>query len=197
MARIKAVPEREAGLLGRLAYRFSRRRFGKVVEPLTVTAHHPRLLLGYGLFELALDRSHLVDESLKQLAALKVAAIVGCEFCIDIGSTLARYSGVTEDQLRDLSNYRESEAFSFLEKLVLDYAVEMTRTPVVISQNLFDALGERFDEASLVELTAAIALENYRARFNHAFGIGSQGFSEGAYCPMPGKTVSRSSDLVE
>lgn len=197
MARIKAVPEREAGLLGRLAYRFSRRRFGKVVEPLTVTAHHPRLLLGYGLFELALDRSHLVDESLKQLAALKVAAIVGCEFCIDIGSTLARYSGVTEDQLRDLSNYRESEAFSSLEKLVLDYAVEMTRAPVVISQNLFDALGERFDEASLVELTAAIALENYRARFNHAFGIGSQGFSEGAYCPMPEKTVSRSSDLVE
>lgn len=197
MARIKAVPEREAGLLGRLAYRFSRRRFGKVVEPLTVTAHHPRLLLGYGLFELALDRSHLVDESLKQLAALKVAAIVGCEFCIDIGSTLARYSGVTEDQLRDLSNYRESEAFSSLEKLVLDYAVEMARAPVVISQNLFDALGERFDEASLVELTAAIALENYRARFNHAFGIGSQGFSEGAYCPMPEKTVSRSSDLVE
>lgn len=180
MARIKAVPEREAGLLGRLAYRFSRRRFGKVVEPLTVTAHHPRLLLGYGLFELALDRSHLVDESLKQLVALKVAAIVGCEFCIDIGSTLARYSGVTEDQLRDLSNYRESEAFSSLEKLVLDYAVEMTRAPVIISQNLFDALGERFDEASLVELTAAIALENYRARFNHAFGIGSQGFSEGA-----------------
>lgn len=197
MARIKAVPEREAGLLGRLAYRFSRRRFGKVVEPLTVTAHHPRLLLGYGLFELALDRLHLVDESLKQLAALKVAAIVGCEFCIDIGSTLARYSGVTEDQLRDLSNYRESEAFSSLEKLVLDYAVEMTRTPAVISQSLFDALGERFDEASLVELTAAIALENYRARFNHAFGIGSQGFSEGAYCPMPEKTVSRSSDLVE
>lgn len=197
MARIKAVPEREAGLLGRLAYRFSRRRFGKVVEALTVTAHHPRLLLGYGLFELALDRLHLVDESLKQLAALKVAAIVGCEFCIDIGSTLARYSGVTEDQLRDLSNYRESEAFSSLEKLVLDYAVEMTRTPAVISQSLFDALGERFDEASLVELTAAIALENYRARFNHAFGIGSQGFSEGAYCPMPEKTVSRSSDLVE
>lgn len=196
-ARIKAVPEREAGLLGRLAYRFSRRRFGKVVEPLTVTAHHPRLLLGYGLFELALDRSHLVDESLKQLAALKVATIVGCEFCIDIGSTLARYSGVTEDQLRDLSNYRESEAFSSLEKLVLDYAVEMTRTPVIISQNLFDALDERFDEASLVELTAAIALENYQARFNHAFGISSQGFSEGAYCPMTEKTVSRSSDLVE
>ncbi len=189
MARVEAVPEREAGLLGRFAYRFSRRRFGQVAEPLTVTAHHPRLLFGYGLFELALDRSSLVDESLKQLAVLKVAAMVGCEFCIDIGSTLARYSGVTEDQLRDLSNYRESEAFSPLEKLVLDYAAGMTFTPAVISQDLFDALLKHFDEAQLVELTAAISLENYRARFNHAFGIGSQGFSEGAYCPVPEATA--------
>ena len=185
MARVRAVPEREAGLLGRFAYRFSRRRFGDVAEPLTVTAHHPRVLFGYGMMELALDRSSLVDESLKQLAVLKAAAMVGCEFCIDIGSTVARYSGVTEDQLRNLSNYREGEEFSPLEKLVLDYATEMTRTPAAISQDLFGALLKHFDEAQLVELTAAIALENYRARFNHAFGIGSQGFSEGDYCPSP------------
>lgn len=185
MARVRAVPEREAGLLGRFAYRFSRRRFGEVIEPLTVTAHHPRLLFGYGMMELVLDRSSLVDESLKQIVVLKAAAMVGCEFCIDIGSTVARYSGVTEEQLRDLSNYRESEEFSPLEKLVLDYTAEMTRTPAVISQERFDALFKHFDEAQLVELTTAIALENYRARFNHAFGIGSQGFSESAYCPSP------------
>ncbi|HZY65868.1 MAG TPA: carboxymuconolactone decarboxylase family protein [Rubrobacteraceae bacterium] len=185
MARIEAVPERKAGLLGRFAYRFSRRRFGEVTEPLTVTAHHPRLLFGYGMIELALDRSCLVDERLKHFAVLKAAAMVGCEFCIDIGSTLARYSGVTEDQLRNLSNYEGSEAFSPLEKLVLDYAAAITRTPTIVSQDLFDALRKHFDEASMVELTVAIALENYRARFNHAFGIGSQGFSDGAYCPVP------------
>lgn len=185
MARIEAVPEREAGLLGRFAYRFSRCRFGEVTEPLTVMAHHRRLLFGYGILELSFDRSQRVDETLKHLAVLKVAAMVGCEFCIDIGSTVARYSGVTENQLRDLSNYSESEEFSPLEKLVLEYAVEMTRTPAVISQDLFDTLLDHFDETQLVELTTAIALENYRARFNHAFGIGSQGFSEGAYCPAP------------
>lgn len=189
MARVRAVPEREAGLLGCLAYRFSRRRFGKVAEPLTVTAHHPRLLVGYGVFELALDRSHLVDNHLKELAALKTAALVGCEFCIDIGSALARHSGVTEQQLRDLSRYEESEAFTSVEKLVLSYAMEMTRTPAVVPQDLFDALREYFDEAQLVELTAAIALENYRARFNHAFDIGSQDFSEGAYCAVPETSV--------
>ncbi len=191
MARIQGVPEREAGLLGRFAYRFSRRRFGKVAEPLTVTAHHPRLLFGSGMMELALDGSHLVDERLKELAALKTAAIIGCEFCIDIGSALARHSGITEEQLRDLSRYETSQPFSSLEKLVLSYATQMTQTPVAIPEDLFDALREHFDEAQMVELTSAIALENYRARFNHAFGIGSQDFSEGAYCPMPETSARR------
>ncbi len=185
MARIEALPEREAGLFGRFAYRVSRRRFGKVAEPLAVTAHHPRLLLGYGLFELALGRSRLVPERLKWLGEMKVATIVGCEFCIDIGSALGRGLGATEEQLHGLPRFRESGVFSPLEKLVLEYAEAMTRTPVRIPDDLFEALREHFNEAQLVELTAAIAWENYRARFNHALGLGSQGFSEGAYCPVP------------
>lgn len=68
---------------------------------------------------------------------------------------------------------------------MLDYAVAMTSTPVEVSQDLFDELRRHFNEAQMVELTSAIAWENYRARFNHAFGIESQGFSEGAFCPMP------------
>jgi hypothetical protein len=36
-----------------------------------------------------------------------------------------------------------------------------------------------------VELTATIAWENYRARFDHAFGIEGEGFSEGAFCALP------------
>ena len=96
---------------------------------------------------------------------------------------------MTEQQLRDLPVYRTSAAFSPLEKLVLDYAVEMTKTPVEVPDALFAALRGQFDEAQLVELTAAIAWENYRARFDHAFGIGAQGFSEGAWCPLPERAV--------
>ncbi len=92
---------------------------------------------------------------------------------------------MTEAQLRDLAVYRQSQAFSPLERLVIDYAVEVTRTPVDVPDHLFAALRQHFDEAQLVELTATIAWENYRARFNHALAIEAQGFSEGAYCPLP------------
>ena len=67
----------------------------------------------------------------------------------------------------------------------------MTLTPVEVSDELFAALRQHFDDAQLVELTAAIAMENYRARFNHAFEIEAQDFSRGAYCPLPeGRSTS-------
>jgi AhpD family alkylhydroperoxidase len=185
LARINKVPEREAGPFGRFAYGLSRRRFGEVAEPLTVMAHHPRLLLGYGMFELAFERSNLVDRHLKSLVVLKAATMVGCEFCIDIGSALSRAEGVTQEQLRDLPDFERSEAFSLLEKLVLRYVAAVTRTPADVPDEIFDALREHFSEVQLVELTTALALENYRARFNHAFGVGSQGFSESSYCAVP------------
>ena len=103
-----------------------------------------------------------------------------------MGSAVGRKTGlVTDRQLRDLPIYQDSPAFSPLEKLVLDYAVGLTRMPVEVSDQLFERLRRHFDEPQLVELTAAITWENYRARFNHAFGIASQNFSDGAYCPLP------------
>ncbi len=104
---------------------------------------------------------------------------------MDIGSAVGREHGVTEEQLRDLPSYEMSAAFTALEKLVLDYAVLMTRTPVDLPGSLFEKLSEHLDRAQLIELTAAIAWENFRARFNHALGIEAQGFSEGAYCAVP------------
>ena len=68
---------------------------------------------------------------------------------------------------------------------MLDLAVGMTRTPVDVSDELFARLRARFDEAQLVELVNEIAVENYRARFDWAFGIGSQGFTEGGFCVRP------------
>jgi len=67
----------------------------------------------------------------------------------------------------------------------------MTRTPVDVSDALVAELGKLFDEGQIVELTAEIAWDNWRARFNHALGIEAHGFSEGAYCPIPESALQR------
>lgn len=109
---------------------------------------------------------------------------------MDIGSAVSRATGVTDAQLQNLAQYQESPAFSTLEKLVVDYAAAMTRTPVEVPDSLFAALQQQLTNSQFVELTAAIAWENYRARFNHAFGIEAQGFSEGAFYVLPERSLT-------
>jgi len=87
--------------------------------------------------------------------------------------------------IANLHDYQGSSLFSQTEKLVLAYADAMTHTPAEIPETLLSELQTKFDEPQLVELTASIAWENYRARFNHAFGLKAEGFSEGAFCAMP------------
>jgi 4-carboxymuconolactone decarboxylase len=98
---------------------------------------------------------------------------------------VGRANGISAEQIANLNNYRTDFNFSELERLVLTFADAMTRTPVEVSNALFTRLRERFTEAELVELTSAIAWENYRARFDHAFGIEGENFTEGAVCALP------------
>ncbi len=84
-------------------------------------------------------------------------------------------------KLLDAANWRGSARFSEEERLALDYAEHITTTGQRVDDALFAQLKERFTEAQIVELTAAVALENFRSKFNPPLGIGSQGF-----CLLPG-----------
>jgi len=96
--------------------------------------------------------------------------------------------------LNALSDFENSGHFSPTEKLVLRYAVAMTKTPVEVTDLLFQSLRQVFNEAQLVELTSAIAWENFRARFDHAFGIEAEGFYQGALCLLPQARHATSGD---
>lgn len=185
MTRIELVDRRHANPVVKAAYHLTRRELGRMVDPVAVYAHAPQLLLGYAAFEKATARADRVDARLKALAALKAGTIVNCEFCIDIGSKLAQDAGITEEQLRALPRYHESPKFTHQEKLVLDYATAMSRTPTEVTAELFRALSAQFDAGQLVELTNEIAIENMRARFNSAFDMTAAGFSEGMVCAVP------------
>ena len=72
--------------------------------------------------------------------------------------------------------HRESNLFDADQKLVLELADAITATPAQVSEELRERLKKRFSTPQLVELGAAIAWENYRARSNRVFGFGSEGF---------------------
>lgn len=98
---------------------------------------------------------------------------------------MGREAGITEAQLLEFGRFKDSQSFSYREKLVLRLAVALTITPASVDDELFVALRSEFTEKQLVELGAAIGWENHRARFNRAFNVLSEGFCKSAFCPLP------------
>jgi AhpD family alkylhydroperoxidase len=176
-----------------LVYRIAHRKVEQIaerdtpraIEPLEAYGRLPGLMIGYAMLESATAKANRADQRLKDLGALKAATLSHCEYCIDIASSIARKSGLSDAQLLALPDYKQSEQFSDLEKLVLDYAVGISRTPVEVPDELFESLRAHFDDRQIVELTHEIALENMRSRFNTALGIGSAGLTEGMVCAVP------------
>jgi AhpD family alkylhydroperoxidase len=184
------VTEKKSGL-ARFSDWYSRKRYGRSIEITGVLAHNPWNLIGWGALEFGYEHSGKLEERLKDLAATKVATKVGCQFCIDIGSALGREAGVTEQQLREFHSFRESTVFSPVERVVMEYAEAMTEEPVDVPDELVSRLHEHFDDAQIVELTAAIAIENFRSRFNNALDIRPANFSEGQFCPLPDRAAAQ------
>jgi alkylhydroperoxidase family enzyme len=81
-----------------------------------------------------------------------------------------------EGKLAEVTTWRDSPLFSEPERVALDYAERMTITGQKVDDALFARLKQHYTEAQLVELTFAIAVENFRSKFNPALGVEGQGF---------------------
>jgi AhpD family alkylhydroperoxidase len=153
------------------------------------------MLSGMGKFQQAVRKGTAVDERLKNLVELKGAQMIGCEYCVDLGSQICRNAGLSDDELLALPGYRQSELFKEREKTALDYAVGVMRTPVEVSDELFGRMQEHFSDEQMVEITALLTVVNLD-RFNAAFGIGSAGFSEGMICVLPDRPRNEPEPVV-
>jgi alkylhydroperoxidase family enzyme len=183
MAYVRLV-DKATGLIPRLALRYSRRRFGRVVEPAAAAAHHSGVLLAAGALETAAEHGwRRLDPHLRWLAIQASAGEIGCSWCTDYGNYEGMHQGVDPAKVRDVSRWRASEVYDERERTVLEYAESATSTPVRVSDELVEKLHRHFSVAQIVELAAWVALENYRSRFNAGLDLRSQGFSD--HCDLP------------
>ena len=142
-------------------------------------ARRPWLLMATGAAETAAMLSNKVDGKLKLLAEFRVASLVGCDFCLDIGAALAEYEQLDARQLKELAQYETSDAFNDDERLVLRYATALSGQRAEIPDDLRTAMNERFTRTQIVELAATIAHEHERSRFYTGIGLPPSRFSSG------------------
>ncbi len=172
------VPKAEiTGVYGAVLKKISRKMFGEVPEALGVMWHNrPVLKVGLGLGQKA-TKWNKCDKDLKSYAHMAAASLIGCSFCLDLGYFQAHNEGLDEAKAREVPCWRESDAFTALERDVMEYAEAMSQTPPTVTDELSARLLEQLGAPAMVELTATVALANQMARTNVALGIEAQGFS--------------------
>jgi alkylhydroperoxidase family enzyme len=161
----------------------SRRMLGEVPESLGVMWHNRQVLNTTFSLGRKTKKWNQCDENLKSFAHMAVSASVGCGACMDFGYFAAHNDGLDEAKLREVPRWRESEAFTPLERDVMEYAEATSQTPPAVTDEMSARLLEALGAPALLELTGLIAFANLSSRLNLALGIESEGLS--ATCDLP------------
>lgn len=166
-------PERPAWWI-RLLFFLARKRYGKVMRPLQVAAHVPSFLLPFMMTNRFAHIHGELPESTRLLAMQLVGEINRCDWCIDFGRSLATREA--RQKIFHVAEYESYPAFTEPERAAMRYAAEATRSPVEVGDETFARLRRHFNERQIVELTFAVAIENFFNRVNAPLQIEAEGF---------------------
>lgn len=187
--------ERPRGLVMRIAFRYAKRRFGKVISPLTVFS--ARMPIGFGMFAgkiSQLDKKLVLPADVAALVREQVASVNGCHFCQDA----ARYFALRETpgaaaRFDALESYRTSELFTEADRAALDYATELTANHNVRTET-FARLRSHFSEREICDIVWLVASEHYYNISNIGLNIESD---ELCAVPLAASAAQASGDLRE
>jgi AhpD family alkylhydroperoxidase len=195
MASSTRVPATEiTGIYGSLVKMISRKMVGQVPEAAGVMWHYPAVfkdLMGFGR---KIDSWNRLDPNLASFASMAAAGVIGCSFCLDLHYFMTHNRGLDEVKAREVPRWRESPAFTPLERRVMEYAEAMSQTPPAVTDEMSAALLGDLGAPALLELTARIGAMNLNARSNVALGIRSQEFA--ASCGLPSLSVRSAGEIA-
>lgn len=178
------IPAAEVGgLYGTVAKAAARKMLGHVPDSLGVLWHHRGVMKDSMAIGRKVEGWHELDRNLATYAAMAAAATIGCSFCLDFNYFMAHNHGLDEAKVREVPRWRDSQAFSPLERQVMEYAEAASQTPPAVSDELSESLLAELGAAALVELAARVAFMNMSARMNLALGIHSEEFADA--CGLP------------
>ena len=179
----RVPPAELTGLYAALIKVATRRMLGDVPVGIQVMWHHRPVLNDTMRFGRRTERWDRLDRTLATLATMAAAAEVGCSFCLDLHYFLSRDRGLTPEKAREVPRWRESDAFTPLERRVMEYAAAMCQTPVTVTDEMAAVLLQDLGADGLLELTSRVGVMNMTARGNVALGIRSEHYAEA--CGLP------------
>jgi uncharacterized peroxidase-related enzyme len=169
MARLSYVEKEGAGPEQEKILAQVMQKSGKIANIWKLWAHSPLTLETFMAFYKTLMMKGPLDAKLRELAYLKTSNINGCPYCANAHVKGGLKAGVTEQQIQEIDSYESSSAFSPVEKAVLHYADELTRTAKT-SDAVMQELKKYLSEPQIVDLNLTVGVANLTNRFNMSLG---------------------------
>jgi AhpD family alkylhydroperoxidase len=111
-----------------------------------------------------------LERAMLELVRTRASQLNGCAFCLDMHSKDAIAAGETPQRLLLLSAWRDAPFYSERERAALAWTEAVTQLgPGGVSEDLYDATREQFEERELADLTMAIIAINGWNRLSIAF----------------------------
>jgi alkylhydroperoxidase family enzyme len=172
---------RPKGVILRMGYWYTKRRFGQVPGPLSVfCARMPSAFTSFFGKVGKLDKKLTLSAQLATLVRQQVAAVNSCAFCMDSN----RWAAINREseaaaKLDALGDYSSSRHFDARERAALDFVTQVTQDKTS-SPATFAELRRHFSEREICELTWLVASEHLYNMNNIALNIGSSGMCQTA-----------------
>jgi alkylhydroperoxidase family enzyme len=171
--------DKPKGMMIKLGYRYTRRRFGKVPGPLSVfCARMPTAFTSFYGKVAKLDKKLELPADTAALVRERVASTNTCLYCMDANRWSATHKHPdSAAKLDTLDDYRTSSLFSDAERAALDYATELSEDRHV-SPDTFTELWRHYSEREICEIVWLVASEHLYNINNIGLNIGSDGLCE-------------------
>lgn len=176
--RLKPI-ENPKSILMKLAHRWCKKHFGKVISPIKVIYARKPGIMSVASRMTRIQEKHLsLDPQRRYLIQAYTALVNGCSFCHDLSLATAFQKQLGLEKFRNLQNFRESVYFDEDELVMLAYVEEVTKNKKV-SEKTFKDFSQHFSEEEMVEVTWLIATETYYNTLTIPFGIESDNILKG------------------
>ena len=151
----RVPPAEITGIYGTLLKTMSRRMLGQVPDAAGVMWHYPAVFKDMMTFGRKTESWNRLDPNLASLATMAAAATIGCSFCLDLHYFMTHNRGLDEAKAREVPRWRESTAFTPLERRVMEYAEAMCQTPLTVTDAMSAAPSSSSSAADISSVTVS------------------------------------------
>ena len=173
-------PPKKLPLFIRLGAWISKKIIKKDIMIPKLLAWYPKAAISSGIMEsLVAHDDKEIDKRLLKMIRVQVSVMVACPFCIDMNAFEFDKAGLNIDEVNAIriGDYK-FHSFSEKEQLVMEYVNLVTKTPVIIPEEIVNNMQKHFSERGIIIIASTIAQVNYWARLIRSLGIPVAGFSD-------------------